>query len=154
MKEYNVYILENTNGDIEYVGMSTDVKARFNYHRSKNGAFTKRNDISWKIIKTFTNSKEAYYFEGELKLKYGFEWTEKIRNSNNATLNYIKQKGIPCPQRGLKGERNNKAKLTYDNVLTIKELLKENKLLQKDIAERFNVTRQTIRRISQNKTWS
>lgn len=153
MKEYNVYVLENTNGDIEYVGQTINPKNRLSGHKSKNGAFTNRQDIQMKIIKTFTNSKEAYYFEGELKLQYGFEWTEKIRNSNNGTLNYIKQKGIPCPQRGLKGERNNSAKLTYDNVQMIRELLEENKLLQKDIAENFNVTRQTIRRISQNKTW-
>ena len=153
MKKHYVYELYNTNGKIEYVGASINPKSRFSYHKSINGAFTKRTDINYRIIKEFDNGYQAYLFEGELKIKNGFEWTEKIRNSNNAKSNGIKMKGVPCPARALKGEKNNKAKLTNVNVVKIKELTNTGKYLQKDIAKMFNVDRRAIANIIKGKTW-
>jgi predicted GIY-YIG superfamily endonuclease len=154
MKKYYVYELYNTNGEVEYVGASVNPKNRFSYHKSKQGAFTKRTDINYRIIKEFDNTYDTYLFEGELKIKNGFEWTEKIRNSNNAKANGIKQKGIPCAARALKGEKNNKAKLTNKDVLKIIELNQSGNYLQKEIASMFNVHRSAIARIIQGKAWN
>ena len=62
-------------------------------------------------------------------------------------------KGAKSPGRSLKGEKNNKAKLTNKDVLKIIELSKSGNYLQKDLASMFNVHRSAIARIVQGKAW-
>lgn len=123
--------------------------------RVKNQGYNK-----FDVLETHYDINIASKRERELQKEYGYNM-DKIPYS--LTVSYCSRagkiggkngKGVKSPGRSLKGERNNKAKLTKDNVLLIRKLLKENKLLQKDIANMFNVTRQTIRRIAQNKTWN
>jgi DNA-binding XRE family transcriptional regulator len=53
-----------------------------------------------------------------------------------------------------RGERNGRAKLTWGEVCEIRKLIGEHQLLQKDIAEKFNVSKQTITLIKQGRNWS
>ncbi len=54
----------------------------------------------------------------------------------------------------LKGENNPRHKLTEEQVIQIKLLLKEGKLNQQEIADIFNISRKTISNIKIGKTWS
>lgn len=55
---------------------------------------------------------------------------------------------------GAKGSKNGKTKLTDDNVIEIKLLLKEGKLNQKEISEMYGVKIGAINRINTGKSWS
>lgn len=55
----------------------------------------------------------------------------------------------PC----VKGERNGQSKLTVDDVIAIKALLKTS-VTQKSIAQMFNVSPRAISDINNNKTWA
>lgn len=86
MKKYNVYELINQMGTVEYVGETTRPNRRFYQHTKDKpssglGKFYRRQDLYMNIVKTFDNRKEARLFEGELKLAYGMEWTEKTRDN-------------------------------------------------------------------------
>lgn len=50
--------------------------------------------------------------------------------------------------------KNTTTKLTENDVIEIKKLLKENKLKQWEIANKYNVIQQTISNINRNKIWS
>ncbi len=52
-----------------------------------------------------------------------------------------------------KGEKNGSHKLTSDQVKKIRQLCQEGKLLQREIAEIFNVNDRTISNIYTNKIW-
>ena len=84
-KNKKVYLLRNINtGEIEYVGCSQNPKQRmYNHTKVKPtegitgiGMFYGRDDLEIVVVKEFTDKKEAYDYEGQLKLQYGFEWTE------------------------------------------------------------------------------
>lgn len=51
------------------------------------------------------------------------------------------------------GEKNSRSKLTYKQVVEIKELLKDGNLLHREIGELFGVTRTVISRISRGDAW-
>ena len=84
MKTKTVYLLRNTDTqEVEYVGCSQNIKRRlFQHTRVKpgyskgEGKFYGRTNLELVPVKEFTNKSEAYHFEGKIKKKYGFEWTE------------------------------------------------------------------------------
>ena len=78
MKTYYVYELVNQSAEIEYIGCSYRPKERYYAHTCINGKFYGRNDIEVKIIKSFNNRLDALTFEGEHKIKNGFEWSEDV----------------------------------------------------------------------------
>jgi predicted GIY-YIG superfamily endonuclease len=91
MKHY-VYILFNEAGTVEYVGRTVNPKTRMTCHKCKPhmnksgtslkaGGFHGRDDISMEIVKELGTEDEAKAFEGQLKLEFGFEWTEQTRAS-------------------------------------------------------------------------
>ena len=97
--------------------------------------------------------------ERELQKEYGYP-LDKIPYyltvsycSRAGKIGGKKNIGVKSPSRALKGEKNPKAKLTAENVIKIIELTNTGNYLQKEIAKMFNVERQTIRRIIQNKNW-
>ena len=77
MKKYYVYELINQQGEVEYVGRTTDPHQRLIEHRKKRGRFPKRYDLQLKIVKEFKTSTPASLYEGKLKTKYNMEWTER-----------------------------------------------------------------------------
>ena len=82
--KYKVYELINTMGTIEYVGVTTNIKRRLKYHTMRRvdgyrfaGKFEGRHDLTILEVASFETRKEAMLLEGELKLSYGMEWTER-----------------------------------------------------------------------------
>lgn len=89
MKLHYTYLLMNQDAMVEYVGESIDPQSRFYNHTkakpgfSGMGYFYGREDLTLVIDSAHLDRKEALQREGELKLKYGLEWSEKNRNQNN-----------------------------------------------------------------------
>lgn len=52
-----------------------------------------------------------------------------------------------------KGSKNGRAKLDESQVMEIKHLLKDSDLTMVEIAKRYNVSKQIISRINNNKIW-
>lgn len=70
-------------------------------------------------------------------------------NSNDMTIH-----GTSCARKTPpKGSSNGFSKLTENNVIEINTLLNEGELVQREIAEIFNVSRSTITLIHNKKTW-
>jgi predicted GIY-YIG superfamily endonuclease len=88
MKTHYVYELFNLVGTIEYVGETTTPKHRFNQHKSKDGKFHNRTDISMNIVEEFDNKKDAYNYQCQLQKQYGFI-TDAETNSINSKGNQI-----------------------------------------------------------------
>jgi len=65
----------------------------------------------------------------------------------------IKDMMLKGRSRNSKGEYNNKAKLTTDNVINIRQLLSKG-IFQKHIANLYNISRCTISHIESGYTWS
>ena len=120
---------------------------------------SKRHKSNLLILETHFDINIASIRERELQKQYGYNM-DKIPYS--LTYSYASKagkiggklnKGKKNENKANNGEKNPKAKLTNEDVLIIRELIQKNNLLQKDIAKMFNVDRQAIRKISQNKTW-
>ena len=78
MKKYFVYELINLVGTVEYVGETTNSKARYNHHVCKDGKFPNRKDLILNIVTSFNTKKEAFNYQCELQTKYGFETDREI----------------------------------------------------------------------------
>jgi predicted GIY-YIG superfamily endonuclease len=94
IKTHYVYELINNSYTVEYVGHTYRPKHRFYQHTklkssSGHGKFYGRQDLIMNIVKTFDNKKDARLFEGELKLSYGMEWTEKTGSINGGKINAL-----------------------------------------------------------------
>ena len=83
-----VYEIRDNDGIVLYVGKTKNPRQRLYQHvkiepKSKgNGTFYKRSDVSLHVIDKFLNSTDAITFETELKIKYGFEVTERQNFKN------------------------------------------------------------------------
>ena len=85
MKTYKVYELINSMGTVEYVGETTLSHTRLRQHtRCVNGKFYGRQDLIMNIVAEFDNRVDARTLEGQLKLQYRLEWTE--RNGNGGKV--------------------------------------------------------------------
>lgn len=80
MKEYYVYkIVDKKSGNIEYIGETCNLNLRFNCHVtnskfSGSGRFAgRRNEIEMKVIKTFSDKKEAFDYQCKLQKELGFK---------------------------------------------------------------------------------
>ena len=72
----HVYELRDE-GMVVYVGKSKRPKNRLQEHtRFNTGKFYGQHHLTLHIVKSFEDSKEAFAFEGKLKTKHGFEWSE------------------------------------------------------------------------------
>ena len=93
MKTYKVYELINHYGTVEYVGMTSNLKNRFQRHTKTRphptnpsagyGKFFGRQDLIIHLVSEFSTRQEAELFEGQLKLSHGMEWTERTRGAKN-----------------------------------------------------------------------
>jgi DNA-binding transcriptional regulator YiaG len=88
-------------------------------------------------------SKENNKFDNLIKMPK----KEHIKIHSNGEYNSMF--GVKRP-----GEKSGKHKLTEEKVIQIKLLLKEGKLTQQEIADMFNISKQTISHIKKGITWS
>jgi hypothetical protein len=150
MKTYKVYEIRNTEGIVEYVGeTSNSLKSRLYDHTVPkpgygNGKFYQRQDVSIHEVARFNNLKEARELEGQLKLKYGMEWTEKSRSVKGMT-----KLGSLC------GAVNGKKcrKLTLQQANEIRSLYLTGNYLMKDIALLYNISPSTTKEIIRNRRY-
>lgn len=105
MKKYYVYELYNQMGTIEYVGETVNPKGRLKVHKCIAGKFHKRNDIRMYIVKDFDNRKDAYNYQCELQIQYGFVTDYKVRTKN------LNRKGIPTNRKGVPRSEETKQKM-------------------------------------------
>lgn len=134
---YYVYELINLLGGVEYVGQTVSPKIRFGEHtRTKpgqgSGKFYNRQDISMHIVATYETETEARQVEYDLQIFWGLP-TDRSK----------------CGPRGV---RSHSAKLTESKVVEIRKLL-DQKISQKEIASKFNVSVMSISKIKNSKSW-
>lgn len=102
MKTKTVYLLRNTDTqEVEYVGCTQNPKRRIFQHTKVKPCYSKgegkfygRTNLELVPIKEFTNKSEAYEYEGKMKKKYGFEWTERTANAIEIELFEYKTKKL------------------------------------------------------------
>jgi predicted GIY-YIG superfamily endonuclease len=77
--EHYVYKIVNSQGEVEWVGESMELKGRLKQHKSKNGKFYRRTDIEMRICGIFQTKSEAFVAQCLLQKYYGFQTdSEKI----------------------------------------------------------------------------
>jgi predicted GIY-YIG superfamily endonuclease len=109
------HVYELRDGDqVVYVGKTINIKLRLQQHtRFNTGKFLGQHHLTIHVIKSFEDSKEAFKYEGKLKTKHGFEWTEmqqmrrkktELRKLTQEEADEIRSKYIPfkytCKQLG------------------------------------------------------
>jgi predicted GIY-YIG superfamily endonuclease len=83
---YKIYQLVNEENKLEYVGRTTKPEWRLYQHTHKGGKFVGRTDLKMEIVSEFDNIRDANLFEGELKMKLGFVWDEKLRSQKGGFI--------------------------------------------------------------------
>lgn len=85
-----------------------------------------------------------------------FDGNRKNNNSNNLSWGTRKDNEYDKIRHNKtnRGQRNGRSKLTSDQVVEIRKLLLQGNLLQRQIADMFNVTRMTISDIKGKRSWS
>jgi group I intron endonuclease len=111
-----------------------------------------RSKLIWENIKEIRKKYFDGFTEKQLAEEYGVSVhgiQHVIENRNWYDPNYKP----PSDFFGRRGERNGGAKLTKEQVKSIREEYKKGGIFQKDLAIKYNVNRMTILRIVNNKYW-
>jgi len=87
MKKVFVYKIVNLNGDVEYIGETVNPKRRYYEHVRAKGKFAWRKDIKLVLIKEFNNKHDAYNYQCDLQIQYGFKTDKEIHLSNRKISN-------------------------------------------------------------------
>lgn len=131
-----LYLITRADGE-RYVGVTKQPNRRYWEHKNGYGSSHLKNwDFTLEILAEGSES-EIYNLENSAIIGY------------QCSLNKIVGGKFG---HGLQGSKNGRAKLSETDVMIIKKLA-STKLPQKDIAERFNVSRQTIGGIATGATW-
>lgn len=86
--------------------------------------------------------------------KDGNKKNNSVSNLEWCTYSHNNQHGFNTGLiKSLKGEKCKKSKLSDIQVLEIKKMLSENKLTQKEISKKFNISSNTISSIKTKTTW-
>jgi|TARA_R110000751_G_scaffold231693_1_gene332947 predicted GIY-YIG superfamily endonuclease len=115
-----VYELRNSRGEVEYVGETRRPKRRPIEHLkyNKKSPFLGRTDLTFNIVATFNDRRQALKLEGELKLSYGLEWTE-----NNWVIN--NGRDTPNVSRKFNNEQVIEIRSKYAKGYQLKQLAQE-----------------------------
>jgi hypothetical protein len=100
------------------------------------------------IPKPYDNDKLQVNHKNGIKLDNRLENLEWVTQSQNAQHSF--DNGLQIP---LKGEKNPASKLTKEKVREIILLINNKEKTDKEIAEIYNVSRNVITSIAQNRTW-
>jgi predicted GIY-YIG superfamily endonuclease len=116
-------IINDRNDKVIHVGETCDMDRRIKEHISENGKFyEQRNYISFFIVKTFDNKKDAFNYQCELQKKYGLETDIEKSSKNMKQVQKIttERKRIPIAQYDLNGNFIKK----YPSILAAEKELK------------------------------
>ena len=143
----HLYELRNSHDEVEYVGVSSNTKKRLYQHtrckrnETGHGMFYGRKDLIVNIVQTYETRKEAMRAETLYKIELGFEPTERNGHINRGKIS---------------GPINGKLNriFTIEQANDIKNLYTNDNYLMREIAEMYNVTTPTVRRIIRNITYN
>lgn len=137
LKERYMTLVPNTSGYLEFACCNNNVYKRFRVHRL----------VAMTFIPNPENKPQVNHIDGDKTNNRvdNLEWNTASENIQHAfDTGLMKQ---------YTGEKNPASKLTKDDVITIKRLLNEKNMLQKEIAELFNVEPSLISMIKYKKIW-
>ena len=147
MIKTGIYKITNLINGKSYVGQSRNIGKRWTNHRATSWDKTSK-CYGYPLYRAFrkyglTNFQFTILEEcsiHELNEKEIY-WIDTLKPEYNQTAG-----GEGCKKKSI-------VKLTYEDVQTIKEMLKSTNTMIKDIATQFNVHRDTIRDINVGRTW-
>lgn len=115
------------------------------------------------LLKLFTNSNytdlEINHINGiksDNRLE-NLEWINHFKNMKHFWKSDLSNKTrlkMSETQHKFKGNKSPNHKLNQNDIIRIRDYLKEELLTQKEIAKRFNISQQMISKINNNKNWS
>lgn len=134
MKKHYVYQIVDLEGNIVYIGYSTNPKNRFRQHTAVPAEpgyghgrfFGRQNELTLEIVKDFDTRSEACAYEGAYKIANGFEWTEKLSQ--------------------IKAGKANRT-MSFQDAEHIRRLYATGTMTQSQIGKMYNVTAVTISNI-------
>ena len=128
-----VYEIRNSKNEVLYVGKTKRPRQRLYQHvKTKpnslgNGTFYQNTDVSLYVVAKFKTSEEAFDYEEQLKIKYGFETTErnkresvwftmdsKTREQRDIQIHALRNQGLTFIEIG---KRLNVSSSTVSNVI-------------------------------------
>jgi group I intron endonuclease len=96
-----------------------------------------------KIMKLFDISRKSIY-----KISVGVSW-------KHITVPFIKENGyLQKQEKKNKGSNNSQSKLTEEQVIEIINILNTHKVTQRQLAEKYNVSKSTITNIARGVIWT
>lgn len=128
-----------------------------------------RKSIMFSLVKELSKNKcfrcnKTIDYVGEFSIDHILDWEtssnpkELFFDLSNITFSHLKC-NIQAGKGNLKGNpnytlgRDTNQKLTIEEVQSIKQLLIENKLSQRDIAKKYNIHHSTVQDIYHNRSW-
>lgn len=140
-----IYMFENINTHQKYIGQSINITKRKWEHYNTPSSCSKIDDLLLKNKDEFifTIIEECNIDKLDEREQYWIEYYDTINNGYNLI------KGGNC----YRGENNIQAKLDNNRVLEIIKLLEECKMTNKEIANLYNVSNNTVDLINRCKTW-
>ena len=173
----------HTNINVEgYVGVTSNIKARFKSHKNNKSNWTVRDSIkNGAIINCIFQGTENACYELEQQLRpypnigwnlvagggkppvhYGNSFCKGIVKNSKILLQTSRtnisktpyQRSRTRTRNNIAGEKNNKAKLTETSVKEIKTLLNLNQYTFKEVGDKYNVSYQTISNIYHKRNWT
>lgn len=139
---FYVYILKNESGFVEYVGQTSRPKRReYEHFRRKyrpnagHGRFYGRDDLHFIIVDQYSSKEESYKRQEDLQIQYGLP-TDTQRHGQNSVENTRKQR-----------------KFTLATANYIRKQYADGGITQKELANKYAVSRICITRILLNKSY-
>lgn len=177
MKNCGIYEIRNLINNKVYVGQSVAIRQRLSRHKSVlrhnkhdnnhlQNAWNKYGESNFKctILEYVENendldSREQYYINkfNSFDEDYGYNKTEVSESGRGRGWNHKQETrlkiGMNNKGKNL-GENCGKSILTEDDVIFIKECLRDNKLTQSELAKMFNIDKSAISNIKTGDTWN
>ena len=153
-----IYKFENQKNGKCYIGQSVALEARYwsHFRNHQNSNLRDYNTKFYRALRkygfecfTYSILEQADYFSKEelnKKEKYWIQYYDSYKNGYNSNLG-----GEKVTENA---EKHPMAKLTNQEVLEIKKLLKNSNINQYDIAKQYNITQSEISNINEGKKWT
>ncbi len=143
-----IYKITNKLNNKSYIGQSTNIIKRFNKHKTQNSLYDHQYNTPFhKAIRE--DGIENFIFE--ILEECGKE------DLNQKEMYYIEKYNTSFPNgynMSYGGKTGSLNKIySFEDVLSIKKLIKDNTMLLSDIAKQYGVTLQTISDINAGKRW-
>lgn len=150
-----IYLIENIENNKKYIGQAQDIKRRWNQHKTyylqeshfatcpKLYAAFRKYGIDKFIFSVIEDCSDK-----EIDLTEREEYYIRLYDTVEKGYNSV------YPTQVMRGEDNPNSKLSLTQVQEIKQLLKNTKLSQQEIAKKYNLSFSTVYRINKGEIWN